>query len=137
MQACRKMGTPPASGSLDQIRRMQLAARGGGEWARTVKFVRTDRAANDKIFESIAGAAEFNSTSCCFRKVVCVCGCDTGPVFFFDTAQQVLFAQQLLLQASRLGAFDRMHAAAGRRSGVIDIASESVRKIAAVFRISS
>lgn len=27
------MGTPPASGSLDQMRRMQVAARGGGECA--------------------------------------------------------------------------------------------------------
>jgi len=25
------MGTPPASGSLDQMRRIQISARGGGE----------------------------------------------------------------------------------------------------------
>src|ERR1700674_3817112 len=130
------MGTPPASGSLDQIRRLQLAARGGGEWARTVKFVRTGLAANDKIFESIAGADEFNPTSCCFRKVVCVCDCDTGPVFFFDTAQQALLAQKLLLQASRPSAFDRMHDIAGTWTGAINIASTIVTRIAAVLRIS-
>lgn len=58
-------------------------------------------------------------------------------MFFCETAQQVMFAQQLLLQASWLGAFDRMHDAAGRRSGEINIASTTVSRIAAVFRISS
>jgi hypothetical protein len=47
-----------------------------------------------------------------------------------------MFAQQLLLQASWLGAFDKMHAAAGSRSGVISIASASVSRMAAVLRIS-
>jgi len=66
-----------------------------------------------------------------------VSGCDAGPVFFCETTQQAMFAQQLLLQASWLGAFERMHDAAGSRSGVINIASASARKIAAVFRINS
>jgi hypothetical protein len=47
-----------------------------------------------------------------------------------------MFAQQLALQASWLGAFDRMHEAAGSRSGVINIASTTVNRIAAVLRIS-
>jgi hypothetical protein len=57
-------------------------------------------------------------------------------VFLCETAQQVMFAQQLLLQASRLGAFDRMHDAAGNRSGEINIASTTVNRIAAVLRIN-
>jgi hypothetical protein len=57
-------------------------------------------------------------------------------VFSFETAQQIMFAQQSLLQASWLGAFDWMHDAAGSRSGVINIASASVSRIAAVLRIS-
>jgi hypothetical protein len=57
-------------------------------------------------------------------------------VFFSDTAQQVMFAQQLLLQASWLGAFERMHEAAGSRIGVTNIASSTVNRIAAVLRIS-
>jgi hypothetical protein len=64
-------------------------------------------------------------------------GCAAGPVFLCDTAQQVMFAQHLLLQASWLGAFERMHDAAGNRRGVTNIASTIVNKIAAVLRISS
>lgn len=47
-----------------------------------------------------------------------------------------MFAQQLGLQAFWLGAFDKIHDAAGSRSGVINIASKTVTRIAAVFRIS-
>jgi hypothetical protein len=47
-----------------------------------------------------------------------------------------MFAQHLLLQASRLGAFERMHDAAGNRSGEINIASTTVNRIAAVLRIN-
>jgi hypothetical protein len=56
-------------------------------------------------------------------------------VFLCEIAQQVLFAQHPLLQASRLGAFERMHDAAGSRSGVINIAKTTVNRIAAVLRI--
>jgi len=47
-----------------------------------------------------------------------------------------MFAQQLLLQASWLGAFDRMHEAAGSRNGAIAIASATVNRIVAVLRIA-
>ncbi len=57
-------------------------------------------------------------------------------MFFCETAQQVMFAQHPLLQASWLGAFDRMHDAAGSRRGVINIASTTVNRIAVVLRIS-
>ena len=66
----------------------------------------------------------------------CAKGCEAKPVFFSDTAQQVMFAQQLLLQASWLGAFERMHDAVGKRSGASDIASTIGIKIAPVFRIA-
>jgi len=66
----------------------------------------------------------------------CVSGGEAGPVFFPETAQQVMFAQHPLLQASWLGAFERMHEAAGSRSGVINIASTIVKRIAAVWRIT-
>jgi hypothetical protein len=57
-------------------------------------------------------------------------------VFLCDTAQQVMFAQHPLLQASWLGAFERMQDAAGSRSGVTNIASTIMNRIAAVLRIS-
>jgi hypothetical protein len=66
----------------------------------------------------------------------CANGWDAGPVFFSDTAQQVMLAQQWLLQASWLGAFERMHDAAGTWSGAINIANTIVSRIAAVLRIS-
>ena len=47
-----------------------------------------------------------------------------------------MFAQQLLSHPSWLGVFDRMHDAAGSRNGVINIASATVSRIAAVLRIS-
>jgi len=46
-----------------------------------------------------------------------------------------MFAQQLLWQASWLGAFERMHDAAGSRSGVINIAS-AVNRMAVALRIN-
>jgi hypothetical protein len=51
-------------------------------------------------------------------------------------AQQVLFAQQPILQAFWLGAFERMQDAAGKRSGVTAIASTTVIRIATLFRIT-
>jgi hypothetical protein len=57
-------------------------------------------------------------------------------VFSSDIAQQVMFAQHPGLQASGLGMFDRMHDAAGIRSGVIKTASATVNRIAAVLRIT-
>ena len=73
--------------------------------------------------------------TCCLATACCASGCDPGPVFFSDTAQQVLFAQHPGLQAFWLGAFERMHDAAGKRSGVTAIASTTVNRIAALFRI--
>jgi hypothetical protein len=72
----------------------------------------------------------------CLATVCCASGWDAGPVFFSDTAQQVLFAQQPGLQAFGLGAFERMHDAAGKRSGATAMASTTVNKIAAVLRIT-
>lgn len=56
-------------------------------------------------------------------------------MFFFETAQQVLFAQQFGLQPSGLGAFERMQEAAGSWSGRANIASTTAIRMAAVFRI--
>jgi hypothetical protein len=57
-------------------------------------------------------------------------------VFFLETAQQLLFAQQFGLQPSALGAFERMHEAAGSWSGLTNIASTTANRIVAVFRMA-
>src|ERR1700681_1598608 len=82
----------------------------------------------------MAGVATSPST-CCLAAACCANGWEAGPVFLCETAQQVMFAQHPLLQASWLGAFDRMHDAAGSRNGVINSASASVSRIAVVLRI--
>ena len=57
-------------------------------------------------------------------------------MFFLETAQQLLFAQQFGLQPSWLTAFERMHDAAGSWSGLTNIASTTANRIVAVFRIA-
>jgi len=121
---------------MDQIRRMQVAARGGGEYARNGTLAQTiSPLANGCTCQLTAGVATSPRT-CCLATSLWSSGCDAGPLFFFETAQQVLFAQQLLLHASWLGAFDRMHDAAGSRNGMINIASATGSRIAALLRIS-
>ncbi|MEY2510963.1 MAG: hypothetical protein QOE26_1726 [Verrucomicrobiota bacterium] len=58
-----------------------------------------------------------------------------GCVFFFETAQQLLFAQQFGLQPSGLTAFERMQEAAGSCSGRTSMATTTANRIA-VFRIT-
>jgi hypothetical protein len=62
-------------------------------------------------------------------------GCEIGVVLFFEVAQQRLFAQQCGLQPSVLGAFERMHDAAGSCSGLINIATTTAKRIGAVLRM--
>jgi hypothetical protein len=57
-------------------------------------------------------------------------------LFFSETAQQIMFAQHLLLQTSWLGDFEKMHEAAGSWSGMTNNASTTVNRMAAVFRMS-
>ena len=91
---------------------MQVAARGGGECARTGMVAQTIGATASVACE-MTGAVATTPSICCLAAPFCASGCEAGPVFFSDTAQQVMFAQQLLLQASWLGAFERMHETAG------------------------
>lgn len=130
------MGTPPASDSLDQMRRMQVASSGGGECARIAALADTAGAIASCWGRKLIGGVATSPRTCCLAAPLCRSGCDAGPVFSFDTAQQVMFAQHPGLQASLLGAFDRMHGAAGIRSGVTNTASATVNRIAAVLRIN-
>jgi hypothetical protein len=56
-------------------------------------------------------------------------------LFLSETAQQIMFAQHLFLQASRLGDCEKMHEAAGSWGGMTNKASKTVNRIVAVFRI--
>jgi len=57
-------------------------------------------------------------------------------VFFFEAAQQLLFAQQFGLQPSGLGRFERMQEAAGSWSGRTSIARTMAIRIGAVLRMT-
>jgi hypothetical protein len=72
----------------------------------------------------------------CLETVPWWSGCEAGALFFSETAQQIMFAQQLLLQASRLGEFEKMQEAAGSWNGITNNASKTVNRIVAVFRIT-
>ncbi len=128
------MGTPPGSASLDQMRRIQDAARGGGECARTGAIATMGSVTYAKMCELIAGTEKNPIT--CLETVPWSSGCEAGALFFSETAQQIMFAQHLLLQACWLGDFEKMQAAAGSWRGITNNASTIVNKIAAVFRIT-
>jgi hypothetical protein len=133
---CRKIGTLRLSALPNQMSWMQFSASRGGECARIGTLAQpTGPTANGWRREPM-GAVATSPINWCLAGACCASGWDTGPVFSFETAQHVMFAQQSLLQASWLGAFDRMHDAAGSRSGVINTASKTVTRIADVFRIN-
>ena len=113
---------------------MQVAARGGGECARTGALTQSRGGDAATAIESISGT-ETNPITC-FETVPWSSGWEAGALFFSETAQQIMFAQHLLLHASRLGDFEKMQDAAGSWSGMTNNASTTVNKIAAVFRIS-
>lgn len=88
------MGTPPASGSLDQMRNVHSAASCGGECAKAVALTEEicrsiDWQAGPDVTRAVANIA-LN----CVPESPFANGCETGAVFFEDVEQQALFAQQ-------------------------------------------
>ncbi len=88
------MGTPQASASLDQMRKMQSNASRGGEF--TDGVITPDR-------NCLNPASQFERDSAVTKLVAFSCwlespfasGSDDGAVFLGDVMQQVLLAQQL------------------------------------------
>jgi hypothetical protein len=100
VQECRENGTPPASGSLDQMSRIQLATSGGGECARTGMSMRAVWAKVVSAIESMIETDTNPISNCWPESLLLTSGGEIGPVLFFETAQQALFAQQFGLHAS-------------------------------------
>jgi hypothetical protein len=115
---------------------MQLAASGVGECARTGGRTHGGRAEVGAAIESINETETYPMTGCWFTSPLLASGCETGIVFFLETAQQVLFAQQFGLQPSGLGVFERMQEAAGSCRGLTIIANAMANKIGP-FRIAN
>jgi len=114
VQVCRQLGTPPASGSLDQMRRMQVTARVGGECELDSLLERN--------FTSVASATNDAAVTAGIVAYVCWSefdfdnGCEAGPVRSCDVAQQVLLWQQAISQAFGPGVFMTKHGTAGSRT---------------------
>jgi len=116
------------------MRRIQVAARGGGECARRGTLTHRGGGEAATAIESIS-ETETNAITC-LETVPWSSGCEAGALFFSETAQQIMFAQHLLLQACWLGDFEKMQDAAGSWSGITNNASTTVNRIAGVLRIS-
>jgi len=88
------MGTPRASVPVDQIRNVQRTASCGEAVAHDVARDRGSCRSNDTqsgaIGLSVKAQVAFNSDP----KAPFANGWETGAVFFFEVAQQVLLAQQ-------------------------------------------
>ena len=113
---------------------MQFAARGGGECARSGAVAPMRSGARARTCMPTTGTA--TNAIACLETSPRKSGFEAGALFFSETAQQIMFAQHLLLQASWLGDFEKMQDAAGSWSGITNIANTTVNKIIAVFRIS-
>ena len=81
------------------------------------------------------GSGESVTATCCLAAALWATGWGTDPLFFSETAQQVLFAQQWGLHAFSLGAFERMQDAAGNRRGATARASTMTTRVDPALRI--
>ena len=118
------MGTPPASGPVDQMRRTHVTARTGGACAKKsnpLLFVRPAgaRSTTTNAVE-LAGA---RTTFASAPNELLARGGAEGAVFFAELLQQLLLAQHDILHAFALLVFDRMHVRAESETGAQTIAS--------------
>jgi len=114
------MGTPPASGSLDQIRNVQRKTRFGG-----VEAVRPSAAGSAECSAGRTGSKQLvrpgviTATSSEAVLSSLTSGCDDGRALFFAaSAQQALFGQLPCLQAWPIGGLDAGQADAGNRTAL-------------------
>src|SRR5439155_25300643 len=125
------MGTPPASGSLDQIRNVQRKTRFGG-----VEAVRPSAAGPAQCSADRTGSKQLvrpgvvTATSSETALSSLTSGGDDGrALFFFASPQQALFGQLPCLQAWPIGGLDAGHADAGNRT--------ALTKLAVTMRVAS
>src|SRR2546423_3281387 len=114
------MGTPPASGSLDQMRNVQRKTRFGG-----VEAARLSAAGLAEYSAGRTGSKQFVrsgvTTATSGEAVVSSLtsgGKDGRALFFSASAQQALFGQLPGLQAWPIGGLDAGQADAGNRTAL-------------------
>jgi len=114
------MGTPPASGSLDQIRNVQRTTRFGGvEAARPSAAGSPERSAGRTESKQLVRPGVTTATSSEAALSSLTSGGDDGWALFFSaSAQQALFEQLPCLQDWPIGGLDAGQADAGNRTAL-------------------
>jgi len=114
------MGTPPASGSLDQIRNVQRKTRFGG-----IEAVRPSAAGSAECSAGRTGSKQHirpgvitATNSEAVLSSLTSGGDDGRALFFAASAQQALFGQLPCLQAWPIGGLDAGQADAGNRTAL-------------------
>lgn len=130
------MGTPPASGSLDQMRRMQISARGGGECALSSVLGRKTSDPVASGTASVARAIAGMALTFCWSRLVFANGGVAGPVRSDDVSQQVLFAQHPRVHAFSLRVVDSIHVTAGNWRVAAMRASPKIDDVMVLIRIA-
>src|SRR5438045_3285777 len=113
------MGTPPASGSLDQIRNVQRKTRFGGVEAVGPRAAGSADIAGRTRSKQLVRPGVITATSNETVLSSLTSGCDDGRALFFSaSAQQALFGQLPCLQAWPIGGLDAGQADAGNRTAL-------------------
>ncbi len=89
------MGTPRASASLDQMRKVQSSGSRGGDGAAHARSVLVTERSSVKGFGSTANPVGAHIVFVADVESLFASGSDNGAVFFGDVTQQVLLVQQL------------------------------------------
>jgi hypothetical protein len=103
------MGTPRALTPLDQMRNVQRTASCGEASAHDGARSKESCRSNDTYPGATAVIVEMQVAFNSDPEALLASGWEIGAVFFFDVAQQVLFAQQPGRHAFCAGASETMH----------------------------
>jgi len=122
VQARPRLGRPPASGSLDQMRRIQISANGAGECEVKFRTERSRDSVTSQATTAIAVVAEI-AANVWWSEFDFDNGWTGGPVRSWDVAQQVLLWQHPISHAFSLGVFVTKHGVAGNRTVAVRSAS--------------
>lgn len=114
------MGTPPASGSLDQIRNVQRKTRFGGVEAVTPCATASPELAGRTGIEHVVkfGVSTATSKVEAAPSSLTRGGVDGRALFLSAAAQHALFGQLPGLQLSPIGGLETGHADAGKRTAL-------------------
>lgn len=118
MQAYQQMGTPPASGSLDQMRNVQRKARFGVKAMTPCAAASAERSIGRTGTKQVVRLGVTMATSWEVGLSSLTYGGDGRDLFFSASAQHALFGQLPCLQAWPIGGLETGQAVAGNRTAL-------------------